>query len=172
MQYAAEATHKRVGTVGSHRLNHQSACATARKGLHDSSRYGCGKVGVDTHEGEEVCEPLFEQAHSSAGAEHTHCYEDGDEVGDNADGCFETVFSSVDKCLIYIDFADGCLNDKPADNAEQNDRCDEGRECGECFFGQALCEDKQQHHEGGEGEEYAQHDFVPYLDFLCCTAGE
>ena len=61
---------------------------------------------------------LLQQSHGSAGAEHADGHEYGDEVGYDADGCFETIFGTVDKGLIDIDFAYGSLYDKPADDAK------------------------------------------------------
>ena len=119
-----------------------------------------------------MSEPLFEQAHGSTGAEHANCYEDSDEVGNDADGGLKTVFGSVDKSLIYIDFFDGGLDDEPTYDTQQNNRCDEGGEGGELLFGQALCQDEQEDNECGKCEEYAENDFVPDLDFLRCAAGE
>ena len=61
---------------------------------------------------------LLQQSHGSAGAEHADRHEYCDEVGYDADGCFETIFGTVDKSLINIDFSDGCLYDKPADDTK------------------------------------------------------
>ena len=117
LQYAAQSAYERVGSVCGHGLDHHAAGSATGERFHERSRHGACHIGVDANPCEELGNALLEKLHGSAGAEHTHRYEDSNEVRDDANSRLETTFSAVDKRLIDVDFADSSLDDKPADNS-------------------------------------------------------
>ena len=109
---------------------------------------------------------MFQQVHRSAGAEHTDCYEDSDEVRNDAYGSLESAFRAIDKGIVDVDFLGHSLYDEPTDDTQQQDSRNGGRQFGQGIVREHGSAPDDESDKGGEAQDSTEDDGVGKTYFL------
>ena len=90
---------KAVRSVGLHKLCEETVRTAAAQGAHDHERE---EFGRDLDRIESGAEEAGDDVDTSCRAEHGHRCNDGDQVGNDANGNLETLFGAFHEFLIYL----------------------------------------------------------------------
>ena len=115
LEDASQSTYKGIGTIVGHGIYHQSSGSATAQWLHESRRQAAHPFAVDAAKIHQVFDAANEVIHGSRSTEHTDAYQNGNQIGDDADGCRETFLGSFHKGIVYIDLLPDAGDDESDD---------------------------------------------------------
>ena len=121
LEDAAQAAHKRVGTVGGHGVDHHAACAAAREGLHEGRGQGAHKLAVEAQSLDARADGLYEVVHSAGSAKNADSNEYGHQVGNDAHGGGEPILGTFDESVVNVHALTHAGGDETDDYGHEQD---------------------------------------------------
>lgn len=121
LENTCEAPGKGVCAIVVHCIDHHAARTAAAKWFHYCSRQGSGKIAVCSEHTRNACNAVHDDIHSARCAEHGYGNQYGNQVWNDAHGCTESLFCSLNECVIYIYLCAHSGNDEQYYYGEQYD---------------------------------------------------